>query len=189
LTNEFCGAIILKVDFRRLKMVEEIIGQALGIIATIITFISYQANTKRSLLIIQSIATFCTCLSYFFLGATSGFALNIICLIRNAIFYFQKEGTKIQYISASILSLVMAFVGAFSWQGPISLLIIIALAANTVYLSFGKPQLLRQSVLVTSTMVLIYNIFVFSIGGITNESISIISSAIGVVRYRKAKKE
>jgi hypothetical protein len=170
-------------------MVEEIIGQALGIIATIITFISYQANTKRSLLIIQSIATLCTCLSYFFLGATSGFALNIICLIRNAIFYFQKEGTKLQYISASILSLVMAFVGAFSWQGPISLLIIIALAANTVYLSFGKPQLLRQSVLVTSTMVLIYNIFVFSIGGITNESISIISSAIGVVRYRKAKKE
>lgn len=169
-------------------MLIQVIGQVVGIIATIITFISYQANTKRSLLIIQSIATLCTCLSYLFLGATSGFALNIICLIRNAVFYFQKEGTKLQYISASILAIVMALVGALSWQGPISLLIIIALAANTIYMSFGKPQLLRQSVLVTSTMVLIYNIFVFSIGGITNESISIISSAIGIVRYRKANK-
>ena len=167
----------------------QIIGQVVGIIATIITFISYQANTKKSLLIIQSTATVCTCISYLFLGATSGFALNIICLIRNAVFYFQKEGTKLQYISASILAIVMALVGALSWQGPISLLIIIALAANTIYMSFGKPQLLRQSVLVTSTMVLIYNIFVFSIGGITNESISIISSAIGIIRYRKANKK
>ena len=65
-------------------MVEEIIGQALGIIATIITFISYQANTKKSVLLILSSAIFCTTLSYFFLGATSGFALNIVCLIRNA---------------------------------------------------------------------------------------------------------
>ena len=170
-------------------MIEEIIGQALGIIATIITFISYQVNTKRSLLIIQSAATLCSCISYLFLGASSGFALNIICLIRNATFYFQKEGTKLQYISAGILAVIMACVGAMSWQGYISLLIIIALAANTVFLSFGKPQLLRKSVLFTSTMVLIYNIFVFSIGGITNEGISIISSVVGIVRYNKAKKE
>ena len=169
-------------------MINDIIGQAMGIIATVITFISYQANTKRSLLIIQSTATVCTCISYLFLGASSGFALNIVCLMRNAVFYFQKEGTRLQYFSAGALALVMAFVGALSWQGPISLLIIIALAANTVFMSFGKPQLLRQSVLVTSTMVLIYNIFVFSIGGITNEGISIISSAIGIVRYRKEKK-
>ena len=168
-------------------MTNEIIGQIIGIIATVITFISYQANTKKSLLIIQSIATLCTCLSYFFLGASSGFALNIICLIRNTIFYFQKEGTKLQYISAGTLAVAMAFVGALSWQGPVSLLIIVALAANTVFMSFGKPQLLRQSVLVTSSMVLLYNIFVFSIGGITNEGISIISSAIGIIRYRKEK--
>lgn len=50
----------------------------------------------------------------------------------------------------------------------------------------SNPQLLRKSVLATSTMVTIYNIFVFSIGGIANEVISIISSIIGIIRYRKA---
>ena len=166
-----------------------IIGQILGIIATIITFISYQANTKRSLLIIQSIAALCTCLSYFFLGASSGFALNIVCLARNIAFYFQNERSKFNYISAAMFSVAMIVLGALSWQGWISLLIIIALAANTIFMSMGNPQLLRKSVLGTSSMVLIYNIFVFSIGGIANEGVSIVSSAVGIIRYRRAKKE
>ena len=167
-------------------MTEQIIGQVLGILATIITFISYQANTKKSVLLILSAAICCTSLSYFFLGATSGFALNIVCLVRNAVFYFQKEGTKLQYISSGIFAVIMLCIGAMSWQGYISLFIMLALAINTVFLSFGKPQLLRKSILLTSTMVLIYNIFVFSIGGITNELIAIISAVVGIIRYRKA---
>ena len=96
-------------------LTQEIIGQILGIIATIITFLSYQMNTKKTLLII------------------------------------------------------------------------FALAANTIFMSFGNPQLLRKSILLTSTCVLIYNVFVFSIGGIANEGISIISSVIGIIRFRKEK--
>ena len=80
---------------------------------------------------------------------------------------------------------MMGILGAMSWQGPISLLIIVALAANTVFLSLGKPQVLRYSILVTSLMVLIYNIYVLSIGGILNESIAILSAFIGIIRFRK----
>ena len=164
---------------------QQLIGQALGILATVITVISYQMNTKRSLLLIQTAATACTCLAYLFLGAASGFTLNIVCILRNIVFYFQKDTGKVHTISALVLAAVMVAVGALSWQGPISLLIILALAANTIFMSFGKPQLLRQSVLGTSSMILLYNIFVFSIGGIANECLSIISSAVGIVRFRK----
>jgi hypothetical protein len=167
---------------------QQIIGQALGIIGTILTFVSYQVKTKRPLLIIQSSATLCICISYLLLGATSGFALNIVCLTRNAIFYMQKERTRIAYVSAGILALVMIAVGFFSWEGWYSLLLIAALAANTVFISLGDNQLLRKSILVTSTMVLIYNIFVFSIGGITNEAVAIVSSIVGIIRFRKSKK-
>ena len=82
----------------------------------------------------------------------------------------------------------MVGLGALSWQGPISLLVIIALALNTMVMSLGKPQLLRQSVLLTSSMILVYNIFVFSLGGIVNESVAIVSSAIGIVRFVANKK-
>ena len=161
------------------------IGQALGILATVITVISYQMNTKRSLLLVQTTATACTCLAYLFLGAASGFALNIVCILRNVVFYFQKDSGKVHTVSALALALAMVVVGALSWQGPVSLLIIIALAANTIFMSFGNPQLLRQSVLGTSSMILLYNVFVFSLGGIANEGLSIVSSVVGILRFRK----
>ena len=34
-------------------------------------------------------------------------------------------------------------------------------------------------------MILLYDVIIFSIGGILNEALSIVSSAVGLVRYRK----
>ena len=167
--------------------VRQLLGQALGILATVITGISYQMNTKRSLLLVQTAATACTCLAYLFLGAASGFALNVVCIIRNVVFYFQKGSGKGHMTPAILLSAAMVVLGALSWQGAVSLLIIIALAANTIFLSFGDPQLLRKSILGTSSLILAYNIFVFSLGGIANESLAILSSIVGIIRYRKEK--
>ena len=163
----------------------EIIGQTLGIFAPILTAFSYQANTKRRLLIIQSIATLCICISFLLLGAMSGFALNIVCLLRNLAFYFQNEKSKFNFVSAIFFALLMIPLGILSWQGWISILMIVALAINTVCMSFGRPQLLRKSILLTSTMVLIYSCFVFSVGSILNESLAIISSVIGIIRFQK----
>jgi hypothetical protein len=164
-----------------------IIGQILGILATVITFISYQVNTKSRLLIIQTTATLCTCLSFLFLGASTGFALNIVCIIRNVLFFFQKDKSTVHTVTAAALSVTMIILGIISWQGAESLLIMTALAANTIFMATGNPQLLRKSVIVTSGMILIYNAIVFSIGGMTNEGISIISSIIGIIRFRKEK--
>ena len=164
-----------------------IIGQLLGIFATIISCCSYQMNTKKSLLIVQTCATACTCLSYYFLGASSGFVLNIVCSLRNAAFYF-LNGKKATYASV-LFATAMCVLGAFSWQGYISLLIIIPLVINTVCLSLGKPQLLRYSILLTSSTIIVYNVFVFSIGAIINETVTVISSIVGIVRFRSKKKE
>lgn len=167
----------------------QIIGQILAIIAPIITFISYQVNSKHKLLILQTAATLSTCLSYMFLGASSGFALNIVCIIRNIAFFFQDSKSKMNMISAIILAAVMGVLGGLSWEGPISLFVIIALAANTIFMSFGNAQLLRQSVICTSSMILIYNIYVFSVGGMINESVAIVASIIGIISFLKKKEQ
>jgi len=36
-------------------------------------------------------------------------------------------------------------------------------------------------------MIIIYNVFVFSLGGIANETVAIVSSIIGIIRFRKDK--
>ena len=167
-------------------MNQQLIGQILSIFTPVLTAFSYQANTQKKLLVVQSAATFCTCVSYLLLGASSGFTLNIVCLIRNLCFYFLKEGTIANRTATCLLAIAMGALGALSWQGPVSLFIIIALVINTVFMSFGRPQLLRCSILLTSSMILIYNVLVFSIGGIINESLAIISSVVGILRFRRA---
>ena len=153
-----------------------LIGQILSFIAPIITFVSYQVNSKKKLLILQTAATLTTCLSYLLLGASSGFALNIVCIIRNVAFFFQDSKSRMNMISACILAAVMGGLGFLSWEGP---------------MSFGDAQLLRKSVICTSSMILIYNFCIPkpTIGGIINESVAIVASIIGIIAFVKMKKE
>ena len=172
-------------------MPQLIIGQILGIVAPIVTFISYQVNSKNKLLILQTVATVTICISYLLLGGNSGFALNIVCIVRNLTFFFLDPKSKANRIAAVILALAMGGMGMLSWEGPVSVLMVVALMANTIFMSFGDPQLLRKSVIGTSSLILTYNIFMAhpTIGGIMNESIAIVASIIGVLIYRKKKGE
>ena len=82
----------------------------------------------------------------------------------------------------------MGLSGVVSWQGYASLFVIVGLVINTLCLSLTDPQKIRKSILVTSPLVLIYNALVFSVGGMVYESVCIVSSVVGMVRYRKEKK-
>ena len=167
----------------------ELIGHILGFIAIAFYFLSYQVHDKKKLIIVQSVATDLICIQYILIGAYSGFALNIVCLIRNFFFYHREK----KFFSARSIpyafALVMAAVSAFSWDGLHSLLIVGGLMINTVCLGVCNTQNLRKSILLTSSMIIVYNIFAHSYSGITSESISILSALIGIIRYcRESRK-
>ena len=161
----------------------ELLGQILGIVATLIITSAYQANTKKGLLMIQTPGIAVLCISYLLLGASSGFALNVVCVLRNLGCYFVKEKTKPYYAMTGALMVIMGVMGILSWEGPVSLILIAALVANTFFIALGKPQILRYSIIVTSTLCLIYNIVVFSVGGILLEAISVVSAIVGSIRF------
>ncbi|MBE6650081.1 MAG: YgjV family protein [Ruminococcaceae bacterium] len=166
------------------------IGQIFGYLAALMMFLSYQTKTPKKLIMVQSISVVCIITHYLLIGATSGFMLNIVCLCRNFVYFFDDKVKFFKHpLCAYLMAAVMGAVGALSWQGPVSLLIIVALMVNTVFMSFNNNQLLRASVIVTSSMILLYNFFMTSYGGMINESIGIISSIIGLYRYRGQKEE
>ena len=167
-----------------------VLGQILGVVAPILTFVSYQVNSKNKLLALSTASTSAVCLSYLLLGGSSGFALNIVCIVRNVIYFFMDSKSTANRVAAAMLALAIGGLGALSWEGPISILMIVALMVNTVFMSFGNPQLLRQSVIGTSSLILIYNIFMVhpTIGGIVNESIAIVASIVGIVVFVRSKK-
>ena len=168
-----------------LTNINEIIGQIISIVCVILFALSYQVKEQKHIIIIQTFGTLGWCLAYYFIGATSGFAVNIITIVRNISMLFIKPRTRLSYITTAILVVAFGVVSAFFWDGPQTLIIVISLMLNTIFFSFGDPQLLRKSVIGTSSGFLLYNIITMLSGGIISESMSIISSIIGVVRFRK----
>ena len=168
------------------KFMNYIIGQAFGYLTAALTVISYQCKTQKKLLIIQTLSTVSICISYLLLGAHSGMVLNVVCVIRNFIFFFREKKWFAHRLWPVALAVVMGVLGALSWNGPASILLIIALMANTLFLSSDNVQNLRKSILVTSTMILIYDAICRVWGGILNESLAICSACVGLLRYKKA---
>lgn len=160
------------------------IGNAWGLLAAVLSFCAYQAKNEKRLLILQTGVIIATILSYATLGAWSGMALNIVCLLRNLVFFAKNTKVFSHPAWPYVLAAILAGMGALSWQGPISLLVVAALVINTIVLSWGSNRRLRQSILFTSTLVIIYNLYFQAYFSVLMESVCIVSSAVGLYRYR-----
>ena len=160
-----------------------LIGHILGFIAVGLFFYSYQCTQKRSLMIIQTVATALSCIQYLLIGAFSGFALNVVCILRNFIFYFRDKNQRTDLTSPILISLCIAAASILSWEGIHSLLITLGLVINTVCMGMCDAKSFRKTILISSSLILIYNVFAVSYSGILSESISLISVVIGIVRY------
>ena len=167
----------------------EIIGQIISIIAVIITFLTSQMKSTRQIFITNAVATGVSCIAYAMLGGITALGLNIMCIVRNICYIFKDKNKYCAIICPALLSLIMAVMSAFLWEGYHSIFFVVGITLNTLAMGYFHPQNLRKSILLTSTLILIYNLFVPSIGGTANEFVAITSSAIGLARHRQKKKE
>ena len=162
----------------------ELIGHTLGFVSVALFFYSYQRTQKTEIVIIQTVATALGCIQYLLIGALSGFALNTVCIVRNVAFYYRDKKQATGLVIPIIFAVCMGIMSFFSWEGMHSLLITAGLAFNTVCMGVFGAKTFRKTILISSTLILIYNIFASSYSGIVSESISLISAIIGIIRYR-----
>ena len=155
--------------------------------AALLTCASYQCKRHVTLIALQTLSTLTICVSYLFLDVWTGMALNVVCIIRN--FVIWRKDIKLFSSPAwrYILALAMALAGALSWQGAMSLLVIAALAVNTLFLYSPDLQRLRVSILFTSSAMIAYNVCYSVWGGVANEALAIASAVVGLYRCRGTK--
>ena len=179
----------------------EIIGQIIGVIATALCCLACQMKKKETLLLVQTGGVILFSLQYFLIGAISGGVLNSVCVIRNIVFYIQEDkaekdkakgetkaqGKFAKYFAPVLFAVAICICSAFSWKGWYDVFILSALAINTLCIGTLSAQNFRKSLVLTCILALCYNVIVFSIGGIINECITIVSSIIGLIRHREKK--
>ena len=165
----------------------EIIGYVFGAAALIAVFFTYQIHEKRKLLMVQTFMIVMMCLHYFFLGATTGFALNVVCILRNIALFFKDKSNLVGAVSPAFFACALVVVSVFAWEGYFSILMMLGLVINTLCVGYLPPQKIRYSLLLTCTIVIVYDVFANSIPGIVFETVGITSAVIGIIRYNKQK--
>ncbi len=165
--------------------VMEFIGQIFGLIAVVISFVAYQMPTQKKILFMNMLVTVAILLNYAFLGATTGVILNVVCFIRNIIFMNRDKKIFSYKFYPYLLMVIIGGLSFLTSEGAHSILITIGLIINTFALSLTNPQATRYCMAISCSFIFAYNIFVFSIGGMINEAVAIISSILGIIRYRK----
>ena len=169
--------------------VTEIIAQILGVFAIILGFLSYQTKSSKGVLAFQSLTTVTFTVHYLLLGAYSGMIMNAVGIIRNFFYYngdkkfFSWKGWPI------IFALVSGTLGVLAWEAWYSVFVVAGIVINTVCMSFKNAQNIRKSILVTSPMVLTYDLFAKSYSGAVYEAVAIVSSAIGLYRFYSKKED
>ena len=128
-------------------------------------------------------------MQYFLLGAYTGLALDIVGVLRDVVFYNKDKKWASSNWWTVFWAAAMIVVGIFTYQHWMSLFMMAAMAFNTVLFSFTKPKLVRTTILISSLLVLVYNILTGSIGGVINELFTEISSVVGIIRYDIKKKD
>ncbi len=113
--------------------------------------------------------------------------MNCIAILRNFAIYKRSCKFFSHWIWPYFFAILMGTLGALTWQGPISLLVIMALILGTLFLYSPNVQNLRKITILTATMVIIYNVYYRVWGGVVNELIAMASAVIGIYRFRKTK--
>ena len=108
--------------------------------------------------------------------------MNLVGCVRNIIFTKQVSKNKKTTVSIILFSLLFTIFGIVTWQGPKSVLIIVAKVLSTLAYGNKNTSFVRKTILITSTSWLLYNSLVFSIAGVLCEAFTLVSIIIGIIR-------
>lgn len=165
-----------------------ILAQIIGTIALIMLLLSFQKNDKKLLLKYQMASSFLFATQYLFLGAFTGFFMNLMCLIRNTI-YFRYKDTKVPAYWLVVVILVMICLGAASYDGPITLLPSIACIIYSIALGSGNLKATRIVEVISCSLYIVYNIKYKAIAGLVSTVIELVSAVVAIFRFDILKKE
>lgn len=174
-------------------MIKEIIAQCIGIVAMAFIILSFQQKKPRNIIAMQLVGSFLFSINFFMIEAYVGALSNAIGAVRGVIYYFKEKTHADKWYVILAFSLVFALVYPLTFtvfgkpfnllNALVELLPIIAMIISTISFSKKDAKTLRILNLICSPCWLIYDIVVFTLGGVICEVLSLISIITAIVRH------
>ncbi len=157
--------------------------QLIGIAALALTGIAYQGKTRHAILSGQLIGALFFGVHFLLLGAYTGALMNLIIALRNFVFEEKDHRSWANHaVWPPLFMALAAAVLALTWQGPISLLPVIATIIATYALWSGKPAFIRELLLFATLLWMPYTLAVGSYAGTITQIVMVISLLFGIAR-------
>lgn len=174
----------------------EIIAQIISILSCAGIILSFQLKNNRHLFLTQTIAAAGFAISYLFLGAFAGFLNNLITFTNTFVLLSSRLRKKYVMYLICVAYVIVPFISLYLFKETWTIKNIIAMAisfiipivqiAYTLATWKNDGKIIRTVRLFAVTPAwLLYNIVMFSIGGIICESFNIISIIVSFIRHRK----
>ncbi len=164
-----------------------IIGQVFGIIGVVLGILSYQMKNQNDLLKMKFANSIVKIFNELLTGAVTGAGLSVVGAAKYPIYMIYNKKGKDGKLVPILVTIATVIVGFITWTDWYSGFAFAGMVIHAFCISMKDAQKVRYSVLLTSPLIIVYNLFTRNYAGIVFESFVITSSIIGIIRYRKTK--
>lgn len=164
-----------------------IISQVITILYFAVLSLSYLLKDRNKILIANFAAHIGQTIAMAMLNGYTGAAMSLIMILRDLTLIIQEAkkskgkeiNKKIDILILIITILLIVVLTIFTYNGPLSLLSVVATLITTFALWQKDVKAYKLLGIIASILWLAYNIFIISIMGIVLESILLICSIVG----------
>jgi len=157
-----------------------ILIQLVGFVAVGISLWVFQVNNRQTMLKIMVFSALLYATHFYFLGAYTGAAMNLLGAGRNIIFI--KSANRTKWLPA-LFVLLFIIATIMTWQGPLSLLALGGMVSGTLAFWQTNTKRIRRIALLSPPLWFTYNFISGSYPGMLIEFIMLISNLIGTWRF------
>lgn len=167
-----------------------IIAQAFGVLGMISSICSMQFKKRRSILAALFCLNLFAALNMIFLGSLSAAYISFLAVIEILInHFFESRKKPVPGFVVGLYALATIAIGIATYAAPIDLIAIACAFIFCITILAKKEQDIRKLTLVNQSLWLIFNVFVGAYALVCSNTLTIISTAIALHRYRKQNKK
>jgi len=154
--------------------------QLIGLVAWLMLVASYYRKDTNRILVFQTIGTALYCLHYYLLGAYSGLFICFFEVVRDYLYYKTDWDDYIYYASIPVYIIY----SVISFTGIVDLLPICSSLLDGYSLT-KKRKIVVIGAIISYTLWVIYDIFVYSYSGAVTDGLVAVSNMLILIRESK----
>lgn len=167
---------------------KELIAQAAGFTAMLLTAVSFQFRKQRTIMLVMTASSFFWIAHYYLLGLYPAVAINTMNLLRNYIFGLrEKKNLNSKLIPAAFVVIAVISV-IMTWENTWDILPLIASITATIANWQKKTSKLKLISIPRYSLWVAYDLHGKAWAGLANDVLTIISICISLLMEKKSAK-